>query len=76
MIGGGKITFRMIPHTHQRCLEGSNRTLYTSETESAPPSSVLSVSCSAVGQQWPATEAGALDAVDLGCHKPLGGGQH
>ena len=30
----------------------------------------LSVSCGGMGQQWPATRAGTLAAVDLRWHKP------
>ena len=35
---GDKITFRIKPHTHQRCLEGSNKTLCTTgdATETKP----------------------------------------
>ena len=29
MVGGAKIAFRIKPHTHQRCSEGSNKTLCT-----------------------------------------------
>ena len=40
----GEITFRIKPHTHQRCLEGSNKTLCApgdpTETESDLPLSV------------------------------------
>ena len=64
----GKITFRIKSHTHQRYLEGSNKTLSASgvptETEPDLPLSVW-VSPMEV-QQWPATGAGALDAADLG----------
>ena len=62
-----KIMFRIKPHTHQRLLEGSQKTLCTpgdpTETE---PELCLSVSCGGIGQQWPAAEAGALGAADLG----------
>ena len=65
----GKVTFRIKRHTHQRCSEGSNKTLYTpgprdpTETE---PDLPLSISCGGTGQQWPAAGEGALGAADLG----------
>ena len=65
----GEITFRIKPHTCQRCSEGSNKTLWApgrrdpTETE---PDLPLNVSCGGMGQQWPATGAGALGAADLG----------
>ena len=75
--------FRIKPHTHQRCLEGSNKTLCIpgprdpTETE---PDLCLRVSCEGAGQQGPVTEAGALHVADLGptvCGiSPLGGGPH
>ena len=41
----GKTAFRIKPHSHQRCLEGSNKTLYApgdpTEIESDLPLSVL-----------------------------------
>ena len=43
------------------------------ETE---PEFCLSVSCRGMGQQWTATGAGALSAVDMGMASPLGGGGH
>ena len=74
----GKIAFRIKPHTHQRYLEGSNRTLCTpgdpTETE---PDLPLRISCGGMGQQWPAKLAGALGAVDLGMAlSPFGGSHH
>ena len=61
----GEITFRIKPHSHQRCLEGSNKTMCTpgnpTETE---PELCLGVSCGGAGQHWPAAEA--LGAADLG----------
>ena len=67
MVGGGEIVFKIKPNTHQRHLEGSNKTLCASgdpiETE---PDMPLSVSCGGIGQQWPATGAGALGAAELG----------
>ena len=70
MVGGGEIKFRIKPHTHQRHLEGSNKTLcapgHPTETEPDLPLGVLSVSCVGTGQQWPATGTGALGAADLG----------
>ena len=69
-----EITFRIKPNTHQRCLEGSNKTLCApedfSETEPDPPLrsnfECLSVSCGGMGQQSPAAGAEALGAADLG----------
>ena len=58
---------RIKPQTHQRCLEGSDKSFCTpgdpTETEADLP---LSVSRGGTGQQWPATGAGALGAADLG----------
>ena len=65
----GKIVFRIKHHTHQKCLEGSNKTLGTpgDPTETEPDLiECLSVSCRGTGQQWTAAEAGALGAADLG----------
>ena len=79
----GKIGFRMKPHTCQRCLEGSNKTLCTPRprdpTESEPDLP-LSVFCRCTGQQRPARGTGALAAADLGGEacgiSPLGGGHY
>ena len=63
--------FRIKPHTHQRCSDGSNKTLCTpgprdpTETEPDLPLCV-SVSCGGMGQQWRAMGSGALAAADLG----------
>ena len=47
---------------------------YYSETE---PELYLSVSCGGMGQQWPATGAGALSAADMGYGlSALEGGHH
>ena len=66
----GKIVFRIQHHTHQRCSQGSNKNLCPpgdpTETEPDLSLSVLSVSCGGMGQLWPAIEAGALGAADLG----------
>ena len=65
--GRGETAFRIKPHTFQRCLEGSNKTLCaTGEPTETEPDLPLSVSCRGMGQQWPATEAGALGAADMG----------
>ena len=64
-----KTTFRIKPDTHQRCSEGSNKTLCApgDPTETKPPTyECLNVSYRGMGQQWLATEAGALGATDLG----------
>ena len=68
----GKIVFRIRLHTHQRHLEGSNKTLCASgprdptRDRARPAFECLSVSCRGMGQQWPATETEALAAADLG----------
>ena len=65
----GEVAFRIKPHTHQRCSEGSNKTLCApgDPTETKPPTyECLNVSYRGMGQQWLATEAGALGATDLG----------
>ena len=47
-----KIMFRIKPHTHQRCLEDSNKSLGTPEdTTEIGPDLPLSVSCGGTGQQ-------------------------
>ena len=81
----GKITFRIKFHTHQRYLEGSNKTLCAPEPrdsiENVPGLfECLSVSCGGTGQQWPVAGARALHAADLGhtaCGiSPPGEGHH
>ena len=65
----GKITFRIKAYTHKRHSEGSNKTLCApgDPTETKPPTyECLNVSYRGMGQQWLATEAGALGATDLG----------
>ena len=63
----GEIAFRIKLHTHQRCLEGSNKILCIpgdpTETE---PELYLSVCFENTGQQWTAAGEGALGAADLG----------
>ena len=60
--------FRIKPHTHQRCSEGSNKTLCEpgprdpTETE---PELCMSVSCGGTDLYWPETGAEALGAGDL-----------
>ena len=60
----GEITFRIKSQTHQRCSEGSNKTLCTTgprgptETE---PELYLSVCCGVMGQQWPTAGAGVQE---------------
>ena len=61
--------FRIKPHTHQRCSEGSNKTLCAPgprDPKETEPELCLSVFCGGMGQQWPVTGTGALDAADLG----------
>ena len=61
----GKITFRIKPHTRQRCSEGSNKTLCTpgSRDPTETEADLCWVSCGGTGQQWPAAGAGALGAA-------------
>ena len=61
----GEITFRFKPHTCQRSSEGSNIPCAHKDTETETDL-CFSVSWGSVGQQWPATGAGALGAADLG----------
>ena len=71
----GEIAFRIKPQTHQRHLEGSNKTLcawaprdpardWTRPTRHA--FEYLSASYGGKGQQWLAMGTGALAAADLG----------
>ena len=64
----GKIAFRIKPHIHQRCSEGSNKPCVHQdpETPQSLNQNCPSVSYRGTDQQWPAAEAGALGAVDLG----------
>ena len=64
----GKIAVRIKPHTRQRRSEGSNKPSahQGSETPENEPELRVSISCGGMGQQWPATGAGALGAADLG----------
>ena len=57
-----EITFRIKPHTHQRCSEGSNKLCVHQDPETEPEL-CFTVSCGDTGQQW--TAAGALGAADL-----------
>ena len=82
----GEIAFRIKPYTHQRCQEGSNKTLCTpgprdpTETE---PDLTLSVCTSPVEVQ---VSSDLLQGRDSGCSRPgshracgmspLGGGHH
>ena len=69
--------FRIKPHTHQRCLEGSKKTFCTAGPRdptgdwARPAFECLSVSWGGTGQQWPATGTGALAAADL-CQLQIG----
>ena len=72
----GEVSFKIKPHAHQRCSEGSHKTLCApgprdpTETESEV---CVSVSCGGMGQQWPAAGAEALGAGDWPLslwHKP------
>jgi len=67
----GKIAFRIKPHTHQRCLEGSNKALCapgSTDSTETEPDMPLSVSVSSVeaqvsrgrGSGWSRPEAGSM----------------
>ena len=62
--GRGKITFRIKPHTHQRCSEGSTKLCVHQDPETEPEL-CFTVSCGDTGQQSTAAGAGALGAADL-----------
>ena len=82
----GEIVFRIKPHTCQRWLEGSNKTLcapgprYHTKDWARPTLECLSVFCSGMGQQWLAAGTETLASADQGgmaCDvSPLGGGCH
>ena len=83
----GAILFKIKSHTHQRCLEGANKTSCAPESRkslhkrlSETSFECLNVSCGGRGQQWPATGTGVLAAADLGGAEcgisPLRGGCH
>ena len=79
----GKIAFRNKPCIHQKCSEGSNKTLHIPgprDPRETEPDLPLSVSCRGTCQQWPTIGTGALAAADLEqavCGiRPLGGGRH
>ena len=57
--------FRIKPHFHQRCSEGSNKPCVRQDPETETEL-CLSISCGGTGQQWTAAGAGALGAADLG----------
>ena len=56
--------FRIRPHSHQRCSEGSNKPCVHQDPETETEL-CLSISCGGTGQQWTAAGAGALGAADL-----------
>ena len=60
--------FKIKPHTHQRCSEGSNKPCahQDPETPETETELCLSVSCGSVGQLWTTAGTGALGAVELG----------
>ena len=63
-----EITFRIKPHTCQRCLRGPHKTLGSPGMPESEPDLPLSLSVSSGGmdQQGPTAGAGALDSADLG----------
>ena len=69
MVGGAKILLRLKPQTLQRHSEGSKKDFCTPATKNpteTEPEVCLSVSCGGMGQQWPASGAGALGFAVLG----------
>ena len=75
----GKFIFRIKPHIHQQCSEGSNKPCVHQDPETPTETETelcLSVSCGGSGQQWTVAEAGALGAADLYGISPLRGGRH
>ena len=64
----GKIAFGIKSNICQRRLEGSNKSCAHQDPKIPQRLTelCLSVSCRGTGQQWPATGAGALGAIDLG----------
>ena len=68
----GKITFRIKPHTCQRCSAGWNIPVGTrTQTPHRETELCLSVSWGGMGQQWTVAGAGALGAADLGMAQAL-----
>ena len=71
-----EIALRIKPHTHQRCSEGSSKTLCIPGDPTDPrgqtePDLCLSVSFRGTGQQWAAAWEGALGAPDVGVAEAL-----
>ena len=69
-----EITFRIKPHTHQRCLEGSNKTLCTpaprnaTETEPALPFECLSclfIVCGKIARGFDRTKGSMWDLEEI-----------
>ena len=63
-----ELFFHWSLHTHQRCLERSNKLCAPGPSDPTETETelCLSVSCGGTGQQWTAIGAGALGAVYLG----------
>ena len=63
-----EVVFRIKPHTHQRCSEGSNKHCAHQDPDPTETETelCLSISCGRMGQQWTAAGVGALGVVDLG----------
>ena len=72
----GEVSFKIKPHAHQRCSEGSNKLLCAPgprDPTEAESELCASVSCGGMGHQWPAAGAGALGVGDWShslWHKP------
>ena len=76
----GETEFRIKSQTHQRRLEGSNKTLWAPGPRDPIETETELYLSDSTGQQWPATGARSLGAADLGHTaygiSPLGGGRH
>ena len=68
MVGGAKshLESNPIPATEAQRAQTKLVCTKTQRPPEIEPELYLSVSYGGMGQQWPATEAGALDAADLG----------
>ena len=56
--------FRIKPHSHQRCSEGSNKS-YVCQDPETEIELCLIISCGGTVQQWTDAGAGALGAAHL-----------
>ena len=67
----GEFTFRIKPHSHQRCSEGSDKPCAHQDPETQRETELcLSVSCGRIGQQWTAAGQGLWVQQTWVWHKP------